>query len=88
MQNHEYLQHRFKIVEANLDVVNRTLDANGITFTVEEDGDKTSTSLLIKKFCWKLSSVYMGTIGDNKINIGIKISSQGVDTHSTTDEER
>lgn len=76
IQPHTLLQNRIDMFSADLEVIERTLSLNGITFTVH---DEDSGELLVNEdtFTWKLPYVYCGTEPNNNISIGLKVSQHG-----------
>lgn len=80
IQPHELLQNRVDMFSANLEVLERTLSENGITFTVgDEKEEQPSNSTLVNEttFSWNLPYVYCGTESNNQISIGLKVAVKG-----------
>ncbi|OXA53142.1 uncharacterized protein LOC110850665 [Folsomia candida] len=80
IQPHELLQNRVDMFSANLEVLERTLSENGITFTVgDEKEEQPSNSTLVNEttFSWNLPYVYCGTESNNQISIRLKVAVKG-----------
>ncbi|OXA63390.1 Bifunctional 3'-phosphoadenosine 5'-phosphosulfate synthase [Folsomia candida] len=85
---HMFLQAELDMPSADLAAVERTLEQNGITFTVREsENPHPPTSQMALKYCDKLPRVYVGIEKNDKVGIGLKTAKDsGVGsrhTHST-----
>ncbi|OXA56181.1 uncharacterized protein LOC110848124 [Folsomia candida] len=72
---HSFLHKQLVMSNANLAVVEKILEENGVAFTVEYDDDDSSSPLINKdRYCSKLPRVYCGVESNNKVNVGLKTS--------------
>lgn len=68
-----FLQAELDMPSADLAAVERTLEQNGITFTVREsENPHPPTSQMALKYCDKLPRVYVGIEKNDKVGIGLK----------------
>ncbi|XP_035707143.1 uncharacterized protein LOC110849545 [Folsomia candida] len=79
---HIFLQKEIYMVEANLAVVERTLEANGVTFSMRDHDDISSPLIDKDRYCQKLPNLYCGVESNNQISIGLKTSKAGGQDHS------
>ncbi|XP_021950412.1 uncharacterized protein LOC110847724 isoform X2 [Folsomia candida] len=67
---HAFLHEQLVMSNANLAVVEKILEENGVTFTVGYDDDDSSSPLINKdRYCSKLPRVYCGVESNNKVNV-------------------
>ncbi|OXA65039.1 Adenylyl-sulfate kinase [Folsomia candida] len=72
---HSFLHKQLYMDNANLAAVEKILEENGVTFTVGNDDDDSSSSLINKdRYCSKLPRIYCGVEPNNKVNVGLKTS--------------
>ncbi|XP_035701041.1 uncharacterized protein LOC118433334 isoform X2 [Folsomia candida] len=80
---HSFLHKQLYMDNANLAAVEKILEGNGVTFTVGNDDDDSSSSLINKdRYCSKLPRIYCGVEPNNKVNVGLKTSRVGEEDHS------